>query len=97
VDIELKDLHGLTSLVFTLNIGDREICKLLIDHGADLNTRSGQGYDYLVPVLSQNHDSTFACVVIRRSQREKLAPNATRAERLQCASFISPPSSQPKC
>lgn len=59
VDIESKNLHGLTNLLMTLSVGDREICQVLINHGADLMATSGRGYGCLVLVLLQTHDPTL--------------------------------------
>jgi hypothetical protein len=74
VDIELKDLHCPTSPVVILNIGDRKICKLLVDHGVDLKASSGRGYGYLVTTLLQNHDPTLFAWLFDVAREKNLLP-----------------------
>ncbi len=51
-NIDRKDKHGRTKLQDSIMLGDHEMAKILIEHGADLNSKDNKGQNLLNDALS---------------------------------------------
>ena len=54
-DINKTDIHGRTKLQDSIMLGDHEMAKILIEHGADLNSKDNKGQNILYDALSYGH------------------------------------------
>lgn len=52
VDINKKDIHGRTKLQDSVMLGDHEMAKILIEYGADLNSKDNKDQNVLYDALS---------------------------------------------
>ena len=56
-DVDMHDDYGVTPLMRACTYGDLESVKLLVDHGADVNSIDGQSTFYSPPFIHRQHSS----------------------------------------
>ena len=51
-DIDLQDQYGRTALIIAASVGKTKTCRLLVHHGADINSQSDNGKCFDIPIAN---------------------------------------------
>ena len=85
--VEIGDTEGWTALMWAVGLGHTEICKLLIEHGADVNIQDNEGYTALMRVAKEGYIETTkyllsvgANPLLENNDRENAYKRAGKAE-----------------
>jgi ankyrin repeat protein len=70
IEIESKDVDGMTPLINSASYGEVEICKLLLDHGAKIESKSNLGNTPLLSACQQGHLSVVSLLIDRGADVE---------------------------
>ncbi|KAI5697576.1 hypothetical protein M8J76_010038 [Diaphorina citri] len=85
--VDLYDEHGMTPLQHAAYKGNKQICQLLLDHGADVNSgRHEHGYSALHFAALSGKDDVCACLL--SAGAKSYATNSVGRTASQMAAFV---------
>ena len=86
INIDAKNLKGLTALIFAILYGKDDVAKVLVDHGADVNLAKNDGWTPLMSAALHGH-MTIAQTLLSAPEIRIDAKSANGGTALMAAAF----------